>query len=66
MKYNSNGDENLQTLYHWKALTKESSLKRLFLKMVHCASLASKEKKIGLEMKLVDQEGDETNWQFRE
>jgi hypothetical protein len=29
---------------------------------VHCASLASKEKKIGLEMKLADQEGDEANW----
>jgi hypothetical protein len=34
--------------------------------MMHCTSLALEEKKIGLEMKLADQEGDEANWQFRE
>jgi hypothetical protein len=52
MEKNTNGDGILQIIYRWKALTKKNSLKQLFLKMVHCTSLASEGKKIGLEMEL--------------
>jgi hypothetical protein len=52
MENNSNGNEKLQIIYRWKDLTKENSLKQLFLKMERCTSLASEEKKIGLEMEL--------------
>jgi hypothetical protein len=40
----SNGDEKLQVIYRWKALTEENPLKQLILKMEHCTSLAFKEK----------------------
>jgi hypothetical protein len=59
------GNENLQIIYRWKALTKESSLKQLFLKMVYCTSLTSEEKEIGCEVQLGNLENDQMNWRFR-
>jgi hypothetical protein len=55
---------NLQTIYRWKALTKERSEKQLVLKMVQCASLAFKEKEIGYRDQLSDFGSDKMNWQF--
>jgi hypothetical protein len=47
MENGSNGNEKLQIIYRWKALTEENPLKQFILKMEHCTSLASEEKKIG-------------------
>jgi hypothetical protein len=47
MENGSNGNEKLQIIYRWKALTEENLLKQLFLNMMHCTSLASEEKRIG-------------------
>jgi hypothetical protein len=44
MKKGSNGDEKLQIIYRWKALTEENLLKQFILKMEHCKTLASEEK----------------------
>jgi hypothetical protein len=52
MGYNSNGDENLQSLYRWKALDEENPLKQLIFKMVYCVSLALEKKGIGQKMEL--------------
>jgi hypothetical protein len=65
MENGSNSDENLQIIYRWKALTKENSLKQLFLKIMHCTSLASEEKEIGCKIQLSDLGINWTNWQFR-
>jgi hypothetical protein len=66
MRKSSNGDENLQMIYHWKALTEENSLKQLVLKMVCYASLASRKKGIGWKIELVGLGEDEANWRFKE
>jgi hypothetical protein len=39
------GDENLQTIYHWKALDEENTLGRFIFGIVHYKSLASKGKR---------------------
>jgi hypothetical protein len=65
MGKNSNGNRILQIIYRWKALIKEKSERQLVLKMIHCASLASREKKIGCEDELAGSERDEANWPFR-
>jgi hypothetical protein len=52
MEYSSNGNKKLQIIYRWKTLIKENPLKQLFLKMVHCTSLALEGKEIELEMEL--------------
>jgi hypothetical protein len=39
-------------------------LKQLFLKMMHCTSLASEEKEIGCKIQLSDLGINWTNWQF--
>jgi hypothetical protein len=64
MENNSNGNEKLQIIYRWKALTKENPLKQLFLKMVHFTSLASEEKEIGFKIQLSDLGTNWTNWHF--
>jgi hypothetical protein len=62
----SNGNEKLQIIYRWKALTKKSSLKQLFSKMVYYTSLASEEKEIGYKVQSSDLTSNWTNWRFRE
>jgi hypothetical protein len=39
------GDENLQTIYRWKALDEENTLGQFILGLVHCKSLAFKGKR---------------------
>jgi hypothetical protein len=50
MKNGSNGNEKLQIIYRWKALTEENPLKQFILKMEHCTTLASKGKGFGLRI----------------
>jgi hypothetical protein len=66
MENNLNGNEKLQIIYRWKTLTKENSLKQLFLKIMHCTSLASEEKEIGCKIQLSDLGINWTNWRFEE
>jgi hypothetical protein len=54
MENGSNGNEKLQIIYRWKALTEENPLEQLILKMKHCTSLASEEKEIGFKIQLSD------------
>jgi hypothetical protein len=44
MENGSNGNEKMQIIYRWKALTEENPLKQFILKMEHYITLASEEK----------------------
>jgi hypothetical protein len=64
MENGSNGNEKLQIIYRWKALTKENPLKQLFLRMENCTSLALEEKEIGYKTQLSDWKSNQANWRF--
>jgi hypothetical protein len=61
MENGSNGNEKLQIIYRWKALTEENPLKQFILKMEHCTTLASKGKGFGLRTQLDDLTSNWTN-----
>jgi hypothetical protein len=46
----SNGNEKLQIIYRWKAIDEENTLEQFIFSLVHCKSLALKEKEIGCEV----------------
>jgi hypothetical protein len=50
MKKVPNGDEKLQIIYRWKALSKENILEQFIFGFIHCESLASEEKGIGYKV----------------
>jgi hypothetical protein len=47
MEKNSNGNENLQTLYRWKAIDEENVIEKFSFDMMHYTSLRPKKKRIG-------------------
>jgi hypothetical protein len=47
MEKGSNGNENLQVIYRWKALGKENTLGQFISGFKYCTSLASKGKEFG-------------------
>jgi hypothetical protein len=66
MENGSIGNENLQTIYRWKALSEENILEWFISSFMCCTSLAFKGKEIGCEVQLGDLGNNQINWRFRE
>jgi hypothetical protein len=60
------GDENLQTIYRWIALTEENILEWFISSFMRCTLLALKGKEIRCDVQLGDLGNNQINWRFRE
>jgi hypothetical protein len=64
MENESNGNEKLQTIYRWKALSEENILEQFISGFIHYESLTSEEKEIRYKVQLSDLKSDQANWWF--
>jgi hypothetical protein len=66
MEKGSNGDEKLQIIYRWKALSEENILEQFFSVSCTVNHSHSREKGFGHRIQSDDLASNWTNWRFRE